>query len=291
MRCNDFQEIIDSYLSDELLTETNHEILRHMEDCVDCRRVIEARREIRTRLRNAVLESEKYQIDKDFEIDLCSRVMNESLRVDEPNKSARFGFGSWAAIAAGLILTFTLGAIFISNFVTSDGTDVVDSSHLDKSLPTEHAVNIAFGDHQFCAIKRNSLEPVKGATLSSRFDKLEGIALPSLEKSFVNSKFKASHTCEYRGTKFRHLVLEREGEIVSVMLTEKSKAEKFGKDISYFSSEKYQLARFDLRDTSVFVVSGLDKKTNSEAAGAIYKPLQKYVESTNSVQTALLMVY
>ena len=35
MRCEDFREIADSFLSDELLVETNHEVVRHLEDCED----------------------------------------------------------------------------------------------------------------------------------------------------------------------------------------------------------------------------------------------------------------
>ena len=37
MECRDVREMADSFLGEELLTETNHEILRHLETCPVCR--------------------------------------------------------------------------------------------------------------------------------------------------------------------------------------------------------------------------------------------------------------
>ncbi len=66
MKCQDFREIIDSYLCDELLTETNHEVLRHLEACANCRGVIESRRILRTRMKSAVKNSPQFQIRDGF---------------------------------------------------------------------------------------------------------------------------------------------------------------------------------------------------------------------------------
>jgi len=37
MNCRDVREVGDSFLCQELLTETNHEILRHLDSCPSCR--------------------------------------------------------------------------------------------------------------------------------------------------------------------------------------------------------------------------------------------------------------
>ena len=47
MNCRDVREVADSFLGEELLTETNHEILRHLENCPTCRTEIDARRRLR----------------------------------------------------------------------------------------------------------------------------------------------------------------------------------------------------------------------------------------------------
>ena len=44
MQCCDLREVADSYLSDELLVETNHEVIVHLEACADCHRELSARR-------------------------------------------------------------------------------------------------------------------------------------------------------------------------------------------------------------------------------------------------------
>ena len=66
MRCQEFREMMDSYLSDELLVETNHEVLRHLENCAACRSELAARRELRARVRSAVKSSPETQINSAF---------------------------------------------------------------------------------------------------------------------------------------------------------------------------------------------------------------------------------
>jgi hypothetical protein len=47
MECRDVRELADSFLAEELLTETNHEILRHIDTCPMCREDLAARRALR----------------------------------------------------------------------------------------------------------------------------------------------------------------------------------------------------------------------------------------------------
>ena len=53
MNCRDVREVADSFLCEELLTETNHDILRHLDTCPSCRTEIDARRRLRGALRTA----------------------------------------------------------------------------------------------------------------------------------------------------------------------------------------------------------------------------------------------
>src|SRR5260370_33260955 len=52
--CDKTRKYLDSYISNELLVETNHEVLRHIENCPACAAEVEARTELRTRIRVAV---------------------------------------------------------------------------------------------------------------------------------------------------------------------------------------------------------------------------------------------
>ena len=55
--CRDVQERLDFYIDNELLTETNHEMRGHFEECVTCARDAEARRELRLKLQTTVRQS------------------------------------------------------------------------------------------------------------------------------------------------------------------------------------------------------------------------------------------
>ena len=52
--CEKARKYLDSYISNELLIETNHEVLRHIESCPACASELEARNQLRTRLKAAV---------------------------------------------------------------------------------------------------------------------------------------------------------------------------------------------------------------------------------------------
>jgi anti-sigma factor (TIGR02949 family) len=52
--CEKIRQYLDSYISGELLVETNHEVLQHLEQCPACSQELETRVRVRTSLRNAV---------------------------------------------------------------------------------------------------------------------------------------------------------------------------------------------------------------------------------------------
>ena len=54
MECRDVRELTDSFLSEQLLVETTHDILRHLAQCPSCRAEMESRRRLRTALRGSI---------------------------------------------------------------------------------------------------------------------------------------------------------------------------------------------------------------------------------------------
>ena len=52
--CEKTRKYLDSYISNELLVETNHEVLRHIENCPACAAELDARTQLRKRLKSAV---------------------------------------------------------------------------------------------------------------------------------------------------------------------------------------------------------------------------------------------
>ncbi|NNE97845.1 MAG: zf-HC2 domain-containing protein [Pyrinomonadaceae bacterium] len=294
MKCRDFHELIDSYLSDELLTETNHNVLRHLEDCVDCRNVIEARRAVRTRLKAAVSSSAKYGISESFSRTLESQLKESVVQTAKTGNAPWFGRNNWIALAAGLILTFTVG-FFLLN---SDGTgmdDVADRGDYSvKSLSSENIVNIASGDHEHCAIRHRLDEaPITLVEASADYNGIESVVAEPLKAVLSDYRLVEAHACKYLDTRFAHLVLANEGGRVSVLITD-LKDGKDGREVENFSTKKYQIARFNTRKRSVFVISDLDREQNSKAAEALFVPIRRHFDDDTGdppAQTALLTMY
>ena len=74
MSCREFRELIDSYLSEELLVETNHEMLRHLEGCAACRAELDDRRRLRARLKSAFSGSPDLQMRPAFAATLAAQL-------------------------------------------------------------------------------------------------------------------------------------------------------------------------------------------------------------------------
>ena len=100
MHCREFREVADSYLSDELLVETNHDMIVHLEGCAECRRELAARRELRTTLRASFDKAEELQIRDQF-ADRVRRELRDAAMIKATPISRR---RVWVAIAACLLV-------------------------------------------------------------------------------------------------------------------------------------------------------------------------------------------
>src|SRR5216684_445993 len=56
--CQGIRQYLDSYVSNELMIETNHQVLKHLERCSGCTTLLEQRVYVRDRLRTAVAAQE-----------------------------------------------------------------------------------------------------------------------------------------------------------------------------------------------------------------------------------------
>jgi len=292
MNCRDFREIIDSYLSDELLTETNHEIIRHLDECKDCGREIEARRFVRTRLRSAVRSAPEFEVSPRF-----ARKLRDELEKhpSEPRRSGSgfFGFGRvWIAAAAGLLLVLSVGFALLVQ--SGDRTELASAEPLimASALPSNHIVNIAAKDHDVCAVKHaGEKPPVEVEKVSAEYRELAKVVKAELTGKLRDCDLIDSHSCKFGNERFSHVVMKNGGKMLSVLVTDENPdRESVEGKILRFASDKYSISRFDLNKRAVFVVSQLDNTTNAEAAEALAEPLRLYFNQPESsgVRTALL---
>ena len=266
MKCQDFREIVDSYLCDELLTETNHGVLRHLEMCADCRSEIQNRRILREKLKSAVKNAGLFQMREGFQQELLVGLRQESKTLVSPNMFSSINRNSWMAVAAGLILTFGLGFWFFQNQnLNPSSAQIAGANEALKQVSLE---NLALGDHQHCAVKFNLAEdPIHIDLSSANYADLKQSVVNPLENSADKYEFLESHTCKFQEHLFTHIVFLHQGKIVSVLLTDSQNFGSLKNDEMVKTSDgNYQIARFDMKNQAVFVVSDLSKQENSATA-------------------------
>lgn len=205
MNCRDVREIADSFLCEELLTETNHEILRHLDTCPPCRTELDARRRLRGALREAFRRAPELQSSAEFGSRLRDQLRDVSAR------SARSGFLSrrWLALAAGIVLAVSVTGVVMMR---------------RSAVAAEAMARDAIGDHQNCALKYRLVRmPVPLEDASRQFDSAYRLLLsaPPDDISTPGGPVRVieRHSCEYGGRRFGHVIMEYRGRVVSLLMT------------------------------------------------------------------------
>lgn len=279
MRCEDFRQIADSFLNDELLVETNHEAIRHLETCNDCRKELETLKTFRVKLQNAVINAPDAQIDPAFAARLSS-----DLRKDFQKENIRSGFRQnifslkfLAPTAALLFIALTIGIFTLINFKPKEETTVNINSAQTGELTAmwEKIADQAIGDHKDCGLRRMELwQKSAGQETAMRADFRKNI----LDKMDV--KFPAPvnllqvHDCYHDGRLFRHAIILVGDKTVSILFTEARLNDKNtdGKPDSKIISKKdsgFQVATFAESDKAVFVISDLPESENLNIARSL----------------------
>ena len=285
MKCQDFREVIDSYLSDELLTETNHDVLHHLEVCADCRQEIQIRRGLLAQIRSAVKNSPQFQIREEF-----SRNLRARLKQSAAPKNVFWTSGnSWLAVAAMLILTVGLSIWFVRNH-NVPSAEITQKTENSQPVFLEDA---ALGDHQNCAVKYNlAEEPVEIDLASTEYANLRQAILLPLQNAADRYEFLESHTCKYDGHLFTHIVFQQRGKILSVLLTDLQNYQSLkDEEIVKLAASGYQLARFDAKNQAFFVVSNLPQTENSATAEILINSVRQHFAKPDKTKLAVLVKF
>jgi anti-sigma factor RsiW len=206
MECRDVREIADSFLADELLTETNHEMLRHLERCPVCRADLAARRALRDRVRRAFQSTRDLDPSPAFITQLGTRLQDAAHQ-----RQARRGvrFQGWWALAATVLLAVALGLAYRGrDWITATGA----------------LARAAVGDHRNCALQfRLAEKPISLEEAAQRygpaFRVLEQMPPDDVMTAVGPAHVLERHACVYGGRRFAHVVFEFRGERVSLLVT------------------------------------------------------------------------
>ncbi len=232
--------MVDSFISDELLVETNHEVLAHLETCIGCSRDLFERRELLFRIRRTVRNAEEMKIDSAFAARITADLRTMALR---PNVWERFAggfkvldFRMISAALACMILLGLGGALWIYRTdSTGSNADIDLQSNSNSLSDIANAIRIswneltsdAVGDHENCAIEYHlEEEPIslgKAAKAYGAYNKDIDTTITNALNAGVNGpndlQFIKSHSCVYDGRRFAHIVYKQKGRIASFLVT------------------------------------------------------------------------
>ena len=205
MNCRDVREIADSFLCEELLTETNHEILRHLETCPLCRTEIDGRRRLRGALRDAFNRAPDVQPSAEFRTRLRNQLRDVS---SQGTRSWSFS-PRWLALAAGIVLVVGVaGNLLVKRTVG----------------PAEALARDAVGDHRNCALNYRLVKsPVPLEQAAQQFDSAYRVLLSAPPDDISTpdgvARVTERHSCAYDARRFGHVIMEYRGRVVSLLMT------------------------------------------------------------------------
>jgi hypothetical protein len=205
MNCRDVREVGDSFLCQELLTETNHQILRHLDSCPSCRTEIEARRRLRGALRTAFNRAPELQSTGEF----TDRLRDQLRHAAVQRHRSWTRTGRWLALAAGVVLAAGVTAAILLN---------------RSSASAEALARDAIGDHSNCALKyRLVRRPVPLEEAAQTFDSAYRLLISAPPDDIPTPDGPAHvlerHSCAYGRRRFGHVILQYRGRVVSLLVT------------------------------------------------------------------------
>ena len=206
MECRDVRDLADSFLGGELLTETSHEILRHLDTCPACRADLAGRRAWREGVQRAFHRAPGLDPRPEFIAQLRTRLQTAAHQ-GSARRSIRFQ--SWWALAATALLAVALGVAYRGrDWITATGA----------------LARAAVGDHRNCALQfRLAEKPISLADAASRYGPfyrvLERVPPDDVMTAVGPAHVLERHACLYGGRRFAHIVLTYRGERVSLLVT------------------------------------------------------------------------
>jgi len=270
--CDKTRKFLDSYISSELLVETNHEILRHLEGCESCSTELETRTRIRARSKAAVRSQ---PVPPELQVLIRKQLQDKG--------SGRWFTAGWSRWAVAMAASLVVCAGVWVNYSRERMPDLSDrpgqNAYIQRvSASLASVLKVGLGDHIHCSIFRKYPQnppPIEKmeAALGPVYKGLLPVVRAAAPEGY---RVIMAHQCSYAGRKYIHLTLEKGGDLLSLVITRKNPGESLGGlsaagessgvPIHQSAAGRYQVAGFEAGDFLAYVVSDLKGKANLQIA-------------------------
>jgi len=271
--------MLDLYLDNELLVETNQSVLDHLGFCRDCAAESERRIELRRLLKAALtLEGD----DESESESLSRRRVQMALdRERIPRTSAKT---LWAALAASLILALGLGWAYWRNGNISKpaNSSAVNTPSSEPTVLIAAVDRDAVENHQVCALSYPrdwTFDQQRVArALTPRFAPL----IQAVDRHPASYELIEGHICSYEQRKYAHLIFRSHGHTISVFIEHDdprvNPKSSLPLEIAQTSYKAYQVASVDTGIHRIFVVSDLPSVENRALANQLFPPTIDFIQ-------------
>lgn len=273
--CKKVRAYLDSYLNDELLVETTHEVLRHLENCPDCAQALETRRRVKALLKTAVMKES------------APPALQEKIRKQIRKDSTR-RWPVWTVAAAAIILiAIGIGGLRLWNRAPAAAPAVA-------KIASAQILQVGLDDHMHCAVdkgfaNREFTEAEMQERLGPEYYGLVGAVKGRLPGDYTVTM---GHRCKANGREYIHLILKSPRTALSLVVAKKN-GESFteaqtaaarevaGVPIFDARMKNFEVAGFETGDYLAFIVSDLSREDNLQMASALAPPVQAFLSKLN----------
>ncbi len=281
--CDHILEYLDSS-SDLEFRDDAAGLLRHVETCPACTAEIQARRELRDRLRAAVRGVETPEN--------LERRVQAAIRPRAGRMISRpwmMALAACFAIAFGVNVAYQFGSL---RFTAQGQNDYISSI----SFKVPPVIAIGLQDHVHCAFYRKyPKEPPSNQSLLEKLGVADSGLLAIVQQN-VPSGFKAmlAHHCGYQGRQYTHITMQSDSNLMSLVIARKGEGESMSTSgmLSVLSEsgipmytagvQRFRVAAFETREHLVYVVSDLSAEKNSQLLLAMAVGLKSFLDKQES---------
>ena len=286
--CARIRRYVDSYINNELLVETNHEVLRHLETCPACAAEVESSTRIKARLKSAVQGQSVPE-------DLQTRV-RAALRDDSRTSIA---WTRWASAAAAVLVVAAGLWVELPRWTRPPLPSLADRHGQDVFIQKVSAslsavLKVGLGDHIHCSIFRKyPKDPPSVEEMAQKLGPAYQDLVP-LVKARVPEEYRIilAHQCGYQGRRFVHLTLTNGSSLLSLVITRKQPGESMqaltvsdhasGVAVYQTAAQNYDVAGFETDQFLAYVVSDLGAQQNLQIAYALAPSVHQFLAAVRS---------